>query len=229
RHNDKKNSILNIVSHDLVGPLSFIRNIATILSRELKALNNFKFDKFISIIYKTSEECIDLIRDFLNVEFLESSEVRLLKKRVDLAERICNIIAQYQEMQGELKKQFHFKSNKKSIYVEIDDEKFMQVINNLISNALKFTHDNGVINILMNETQTEVQITVTDNGIGIPERYQNVLFDKFSKARRRGLKDEHSTGLGMYIIKTIIDWHQGTISFESKEGQGSSFYITLPK
>jgi len=102
-------------------------------------------------------------------------------------------------------------------------------INNLISNALKFTPDGGNIDLFVKENKEDIIISITDNGIGIPAKYHTTLFDKFSKARRPGLKGEPSTGLGMSIIKTIIEWHGGQIWFDSEENKGTTFYIRLPR
>ncbi|WP_227006387.1 sensor histidine kinase [Rufibacter latericius] len=111
----------------------------------------------------------------------------------------------------------------------MDEYKFSQVVNNLFSNAIKFTEDDGVIAIDLTERDGSVLITVQDDGVGIPEKFQGELFEKFTRARRPGLRGEPTTGLGMSIIKTIVEWHGGTIRFESEEGKGSTFYIELPK
>lgn len=113
--------------------------------------------------------------------------------------------------------------------MQIDSLKLMQVMNNLISNAIKFTPENGVIEVEIEDKQASVQIVVRDNGIGIPEELQPYLYDKFTRARRRGLNGEDAVGLGMSIIKTIIELHGGNIRLESKENEGSAFFITIPK
>ncbi|MDB5120333.1 MAG: phosphate regulon sensor protein PhoR [Sphingobacteriales bacterium] len=105
----------------------------------------------------------------------------------------------------------------------------MQVINNLISNAIKFTADDGVIEVDIKDQQQTVMIAVRDNGIGISEDMHPYLFDRFTKAIRTGLRGEEPVGLGMSIIKTIIELHNGTIYFESKENEGSIFFIETPK
>ncbi len=120
------------------------------------------------------------------------------------------------------------KTGEEKIYVPIDEYKFIQVINNLISNAIKFTPDGGVITVRIKPEKETVQISVSDTGVGIPEHLQEGLFEKFTKARRPGLKGEPSVGLGMSIIKTIVEWHGGKIWFESKENKGTTFHIELP-
>ena len=111
----------------------------------------------------------------------------------------------------------------------LDVMKFMQAFNNLISNAIKFTHDQGTIKVTIEDQVSKVLFTVADNGIGIPENLQPALFDKFTSSRREGIKGEKSIGLGMSIIQKIVELHQGRVWFESQEGQGATFYMEVPK
>jgi two-component system sensor histidine kinase VicK len=138
-------------------------------------------------------------------------------------------VEQYKAAENDIAKVFIFDAVEDEIFVEIDEYKFNQVLNNLISNAIKFTADGGTITIRIVKGESNVLITVADNGIGIPEKYHANLFKKFTKARRPGLKGEPSVGLGMSIIKTIVEWHGGKIWFESKVGEGSTFYIEMPE
>jgi two-component system sensor histidine kinase VicK len=228
-HNIKKNSILTILAHDLAGPIGTVQNLATLLDRETVDLNNPRIGHLISLINKISKSNIHLIRNFLDQEFLESFGTILFKKRVELVTKISIATDEILNMQEELKIDFSCTANQEVIYAEIDEDKFMQIINNLITNSLKFTPDGGKIEVHLEEKDTEVIITVRDNGIGIPQKYHATLFDKFTNARRSGLKGEISTGLGMSIIKTIVEWHDGRIWFESEENKGTTFYIHLPK
>jgi two-component system sensor histidine kinase VicK len=162
---------------------------------------------------------------------LESSETALIKGRANLVEKIQEVVDQYQESQQNANKTFSLLTSDPSIYAEIDEVKFLQVITNLITNAVKFTHDDGKITVRVEDKEKTgtVLISVEDNGIGIPEQYHASLFDKFTKARRPGLRKEPSVGLGMSIIKMIVGWHKGKIWFESQENQGTTFYVEIPK
>lgn len=228
-HNNKKNSILNILAHDLAGPIGTISNVAALLAKNTSVLQDPNVERYIRLISKVTKSSIKLIQDFLNQEFLESVGVNLVITRVELVDKIKLTTADYFAMHNDLKIQFSCHSNKDSIFVEIDEDKFMQVINNLLSNALKFTPDNGSIDLYIKETKKEILISIADTGIGIPEKYHAILFEKFTKARRAGLKGEQSTGLGMSIIKTIVEWHKGKIWFESTENKGTTFFIRIPK
>lgn len=229
QHNIKKTSILSIVTHDLSAPIGNIQTLSSLLSVETENLKNTKIDEYLKMLNKISKSCIKLIRDFMTQEFLETAGVKLLKRRIELVEKFKAQIDEYQRSQIDRTRTFTLNYNNDVIYAAIDEDKFFQVINNLISNALKFTRADGTIAIGLEEKENTILVTVTDDGVGIPQHHHLTLFDKFNEARRKGLNGEHSTGLGMSIIKTIVDWHQGKIWFDSVENRGTTFYIEFPK
>jgi two-component system sensor histidine kinase VicK len=225
----KKNSVLEILSHDLAGPLGTIQGLSAAVGRRVKQYNDPQLEEMIDLISRMAKRNIHLIREFVKQEFLESSSVELIRQRVDILKIMGELIRQYKTAELNIAKVFRLEASADKIYIEIDEVKFMQAINNLISNAIKFTPEGGVITVRASEESDHILISVADNGIGIPENLQEGLFDKFTKARRPGLRGEESVGLGMSIIKTIVEWHQGEIRFESRENQGTTFYIRLPK
>jgi two-component system sensor histidine kinase VicK len=225
----KKNSILEILSHDLAGPLGTIQGLTAVVGKRIQQYNDPELEEFVALISQMAKRNIHLIREFVKQEFLESSSAEVIKLRVDLVAKTREVIEQYQAAEQNIAKQFHLEVSADRIYVEIDEVKFMQAVNNLISNAIKFTHDNGIITTRISQEADHVILSVADNGIGIPKHLQAGLFDKFTKARRPGLRGEESVGLGMSVIKTIVGWHGGEIWFESRENEGSTFYIRLPE
>lgn len=228
KYANKKNAVLNILSHDLAGPLGSINNVANLLSRHTKRYDDATINNFLSMIGNLSKRSITLIQNFVQQEFLESTATQLIKNRVNLAQKIQDIVDEYHKSESDLLPQLTFASSASSIYVQIDEPKFMQVITNLLSNALKFTPDNGRIHIELTEQPSSILFTIADTGIGIPEKFHSTLFEKFSLARRPGLKGEPTVGLGMSIIKTIVEWHNGKIWFKSTENKGTTFFVELP-
>jgi len=225
----KKNSILEILSHDLAGSLGIIQSLAGLLAETVQDFKNDEVNNMIRIIQRSSANSIQMIRDFVQQEFLASAKSGLVKKRVDLIVKLREVIDQYDDEEDKIRKHISLEISSKPVFVYLDENKFMQVINNLLSNSIKFTPDGGKINVQVEEKEATVLIIVKDTGIGIPLKYHDELFEKFTRARREGLKGEPSTGLGMSIIKTIVEWHQGKIWFESTPGVGSTFYIEIPK
>jgi len=228
-YSNKKNSVLNILSHDLAGPLGSIQNLSALISRKTKLLEDEDVKKWLDLIAKISKKSINLIQEFVKQEFVESAVAALVKKRVNLVDALKSLVQEYLESETQINLKFDFQIGTEPIFAEIDEAKFLQAISNLISNAIKFTPDGGTITIVLEAQETTALITIADTGIGIPKKFHAGLFDKFNNARRTGLKGETSVGLGMSIIKTIVDWHEGKIWFESEENKGSKFYIEIKK
>jgi two-component system sensor histidine kinase VicK len=224
---NKKNAVLNILSHDLAGPLGSIQNYSYLLSKKTDPLDQLTL-KMISSIEKISKRCIHLIQDFIKLEFLESVGGDLVKARFNLVEIIGAFMEDYIQNQQNLNISVRFICEETHIFAEVDDSKFMQVLNNLISNSIKFTPDGGEIIVQLLRLGPDVQIIIKDTGIGIPEKYHEQLFEKFNKAGRTGIKGEVSVGLGMSIIKTIVEWHKGQVWFESEVNKGTTFYVQIP-
>ena len=177
---------------------------------------------------RTCTHGVNLIRDFVDNEFLESSSVQLRLERADLVAWLHTAVEEYQRSEQHMHLNFSFVPAEQPIYVRFDVNKLQQVLNNFISNAIKFTPDGGRIEVRIEQQGLRALFSVADSGVGIPAALQPVLFDKFTKARRPGLRGERTTGLGMSVIKTIVDLHQGRIWLESVEAQGTTFYVELP-
>jgi two-component system sensor histidine kinase VicK len=226
---NKKNAVLNILSHDLAGPLGSIQNLSQLLSRETNSLENKIVNQYLSMIEKISKKGIRLIQDFIKQEFLETAGSALLKKRINLVQPFETLIQEYIGSANEMGQFFRFDCAQPQVFAAVDEPKFVQAVNNLLSNAVKFTPDGGTITLGLEEKQESLLITVADTGIGIPAKFHAGLFDKFNDARRAGLKGEPSVGLGMSIIKIIVDWHEGKIWFDTEENKGTTFYIEIAK
>jgi two-component system sensor histidine kinase VicK len=229
KFNTKKNSTLEILSHDLAGPLRLMQSLTEQLSEQLRTYADPHLHELLRIITTTCRESADLIHDFVDNEFFESSNVELRRERVNLVERVGIMVDNYIRTEKTIALSFSLETSAPAIYASIDENKFLQVLNNLVGNAIKFTPNGGHIRVGLSESPDHVLVTVADNGIGIPVELQAGLFDKFTKARRTGLRGEKSTGLGMSIVQTIVLLHEGRIWFESQPGQGTTFYIELPK
>ncbi|WP_183906868.1 PAS domain-containing sensor histidine kinase [Rufibacter immobilis] len=230
KYSNKKNSILNILAHDLAGPLGMIKSLANLLTEKMRETAEEENLHILNLIERNSSHGANIIRQFTDQEFLESSQVELVTRRVNLVQKLREGLEVYLGPEGELiSKRVAFNPQREVIFVEIDDNKFLQAINNLISNALKFTPDGSDITVSVAEEAGHVLVTVADTGIGIPQKYHATLFEKFTDARRPGLQGEQSVGLGMSIIKNIVEWHCGEIWFESEEDKGTTFFIRLPQ
>lgn len=224
---------MHLVAHDLKNPLHNIKTVSGFLkndveqSESLKPANKMQFLSFISLISKSCETAYSLIRDLLVVGKLESDN--LDKEQTEITGFIKSQVVTDVDAASEKGITINFDLPEKPVYLLVNRDKFSRVIENLLSNAIKFTHAGGEIDISLTEKPQHVIIRISDNGIGIPEELQDSVFHRFTKANRKGTEGETTTGLGLFIVKQIIDLHRGRIWFESKEKEGTSFYIELQK
>lgn len=225
--NSRKNATLEILSHDLSGSFIVVQQIAEFLSEEVKAPANPEVTKMLQELETTSRDSVKMIRDFINIEFLTSANSDLKRDRVDVGAVLREPLDQLQS--SSVAHHFAYTLPDTPLYANLDVNKFTQVLLNLVSNALKFTPDDGHVSVAVEAGPGCVRIHVRDNGVGIPQDLQPGLFEPFTKARRMGLRGEPSTGLGLVLCKTIVEWHHGTLEAASFEGQGSTFTIIIPQ
>jgi two-component system sensor histidine kinase VicK len=206
-----------------------VQSFTDLIDKKTASLADPQLREYTRIIREICQRNVNLILSLTQGEYLSSTEVEIDMERLDVVAEVKNVMDNYQKAQGNIAKVFQLTSSHPSIYGEVDSAKFLAIINNLISNAIKFTKENGHIHVHLEEKEDILLITVKDNGVGIPAKYHLVLFDKFTKARRPGLKGEESVGLGMSIIKRIVEMHQGKIWFETEENKGTTFFVEFPK
>lgn len=223
----KKDATLEILSHDMAAPLVLLQQLTEHLRWEEKEAGE-PAQQLLTLMERTCAQGLNLIRDFVDHEFLVSVNITLKRERTNLVAWLATIMEEYQRSTPHTRVLFAFHAPPQPLYVEVDINKFQQVVNNLVSNALKFTPDGGRISVSVALEAGQAIVTVADTGIGIPQTLQAGLFERFTKARRPGLRGEKTNGLGMSIIQTIVALHQGTITFASQEGVGTTFTIALP-
>jgi two-component system sensor histidine kinase VicK len=224
--NGWKDANLEILSHDLRGPIGTVQMLTTIINKKLP--DQPELHKLTKMIADISKRNIDLIQALLKKEFISTAAVEISKERLDVVWEINQALDIYLKSQENIKKQIQFTHSSDKIFAEVDSMKFLQIINNLISNAIKFTRDHGKIKIHLEELEKTFLVRVSDDGIGIPKSLQPLLFEKYTKAGREGIEGEGSVGLGMWIVKTLTQAHGGKVWFESKEKEGTTFYIEIP-
>lgn len=227
--NARKNIMLEVLSHDLKEPLGMIRLAASDIENQLAYTGSTEMKESLSFIKEMCGRNLKLVRSLINKEFLKSSLIELNRERVELVWELEDLIRFYRRSHLRDIKNFRFTASHDKINLMLDTMKFMQVINNLISNAIKFTSKNGTIALSVVDNEKAVLVTVADNGLGIPDELKPNLFERNRQNLKLGLQGENSGGLGMNIIKTIVELHNGEIWFESEKGKGSTFYIELPK
>lgn len=224
--NGWKDSNLEILSHDLRGPIGTVQMLSSIIRQKMP--ENKEVQKLTQMIEDISKRNIELIRNLLTRESLDTAEVEISLERLDVVWEVHQALDIYIESQKDLQKSISYTHSHDHIYAEIDSMKFLQVVNNLVSNAIKFTPKNGQIKVHIEKLEKTFLITVSDNGIGIPKKLHPILFRKYTHAGRTGIDGEESVGLGMWIVKTLTEAHKGKVWFESEPKNGSCFYVEIP-
>ena len=221
----KKDDFLSIASHELKTPLTSIKAYIQLLSRSLKNHESAQIKTYIQKAQLQVGKLNDLISDLLDISKIESGELKLNKKNID----IKNII----ESCVDTIRQTHPTAVVKIIgnllpkIIEVDETRIEQVLLNYLTNALKYSPDNQIANIIREDSDNEVLIKVKDRGIGIPEEKQKKIFDKFYRVEETSLKFQ-GLGIGLYICADIIKKHHGKYGVRSEPNKGSEFYFSLP-
>jgi len=223
----RKDALLDMVAQNLSTPLNLSKFTIDLIDRAVKEKKYHKLNAHVKLIREVTSECIRIIDRFLQEEHLESRDVAVKKYRFDVMSKIAVVLERLREPNPD--KHFTVKASAESVYINSDALKFFQIIHNVYSNSIKFTRPNGRIDTTVTEKEDIVEITIADDGIGIPDDIKPFIFDRKTRAARPGLKGEISNGIGLYSVSTLIGMLKGKVSFESKENKGTSFTLSFPK
>jgi signal transduction histidine kinase len=222
-----KDDLIALVSHELRTPLTSISGYLELL---MEGEESFSEDQraFLDVIDRNAERLLRLVTDLLFVAQAQAGRLTLDQAELDLCELVEEAVTAALPVAEERKIMVSYRPSV-GAFVRGDRVRLAQVIDNLLSNALKFTPPGGVVRVSVRVADEEVALEVADNGIGIPEDQQTELFDRFYRARSAVKKAIQGTGLGLSIVKAIAEAHGGSVSVASLEGEGSVFRVVLPK
>ncbi len=216
------------VSHELRTPLTTIKGYAETLLEG--ALKEDVASQFVQVIKKHTDRLTKIVEDLLVLSKIESKEFRLNLELLSLPELINEVLDLAKD--AAVKKNISITKNEisPSLLVEADRNYLEQVLVNLLDNAIKYTPEGGKVTVsAIEKDQKEIEISVQDNGIGIPQKDLPRIFERFYRVDKGRSQELGGTGLGLSIVKHIIQVHRGRIWAESQLGKGSTFYFTLPK
>jgi len=217
--------IMRVMAHDLRNPLSGIKALTSLLLEEQEFSEESKH--MLELIEKTGTHTMEMINILLRSGLADENEP-IQKEPVDLRSLLYDAVELLQFRANEKKQQLIFEGGGVPIITAVNRENIWRVFNNLIINAIKFSETNGIIHIGIKTVKDGILMSVADNGIGIPEKDRDSVFDMFTSAKKRGTNGEEAFGLGLSISKKIIENHEGKIWFESNPGEGTVFYVQLP-
>jgi len=223
-----RNRFLAIAMHDIRNPISSIRGFSDLYLMGEDSFSENEKKELISVIHQSSIELLQLANDLLDISVFESGRLNLKKESGNLRSLILNGIQRHQALF--LKKNIEITSNLAEVSnIDFDPNRIIQVLDNLISNAVKFSQPDTKIVVGLMEKADYQEFYVQDQGPGIPAKDRGKLFTEFSQIGNFPTGGEKSTGLGLSIVKKIVDAHSGIIAVDSQEGQGTCFAVQLPK
>ena len=226
-----KSEFVSLTAHQLRTPLSAIKwTLKMILDGDLGKINKDQ-KEYLQKTYFSNERMIRLINDLLNVSRIEEGKYLYRPTFVQLDDLTQSVINSYKsELERKNIKLIFEKSEKLLPKVKIDVEKINLVITNFLDNAVKYTSSKGEIKIYLNfiNKNKEIEFSIKDSGIGIPDRDKKRLFTKFFRSENAVRMETDGSGLGLFITKNIIEAHGGRVWFESRDGKGSTFYFAVP-
>lgn len=221
---------ISTVSHELRTPLTSIRGFSQTILSSWDKLDDESKKKFIKIIEDQSNRLIHLVENMLSVTKLQATNCNLVFNELDIKSPIEQTISIIQNQYPTRKFEFNHKKNLPNIFV--DKDKFQQIITNLIENSAKYSPENSTIKIVTNFINNNVEIYVTNQGIGIEQKDYERIFTKFARIDNPLTRKVQGSGLGLYITKNLVEKMSGKISVDSipidNELNEITFKVTLP-
>jgi two-component system sensor histidine kinase VicK len=243
----ERREFVSNVSHELRTPLTSMRSY-------IEALNDGAWKdpeiapQFLKVTQEETDRMIRMINDLLSLSRMDSGTSKIELETINLNEFFNYILDRFdmmfktdneaagsdnnrvQPLPSSRKKHYVIKREitKRDLWVEVDQDKFMQVIDNIMNNAIKYSPDGGTITARLVETHNHVILSITDQGLGIPRKDIGKVFDRFYRVDKARSRQQGGTGLGLAISKEVVEALGGRIWVDSQEGKGSTFYISLP-
>lgn len=225
--NSTKDKLISIIAHDLRGPFNNILGFSELLIKNVNNYDVAKFEKYLGIINSSTQNTLVLLDNLLDWAKSQTGQISFNPKKL-LFSKIIQEMIKLKDSHAKSKDISLNYSSLDEIEVFADENMLKTILRNLISNAIKFTEKGGQININAILKQNHVEISISDNGIGMDENTLKELFKISSKATSHGTANEKGSGLGLVLCKEFIEKHRGEIRVESEEGKGSNFKFILP-
>ncbi|MBT5516683.1 PAS domain S-box protein, partial [Candidatus Peregrinibacteria bacterium] len=224
-----KTEFISLASHQLRTPLSAMKWLAEMLLNNDAGELNDKQRELLTDINTSNERMISLVNSLLNIARIESGRIMVEPKPTNLKDLVDKILKEIRQAISAKKQKCNIDIDEAIKDINIDPNLIGEVFKNLITNANKYTPKSGEITIRITQDETNIICEVADNGYGIPKADLPSIFQKFFRSDNILEHDAEGTGLGLYLVKTIIESSEGEINIESAEGKGSKFIFTLLK
>ncbi|MBN1621467.1 MAG: response regulator, partial [Endomicrobiales bacterium] len=224
-----KTEFVSNVSHELRTPLTAIKGSIELLLAGAEGPITDSQKEFLNITRNNSVRLIRLISELLDLSKIEAGKIKMEIKPGDIVKTIKETISEFKPLAEKQEINIEYDGPDQVPRVLFDEDKIKQVLTNLIGNAIKFTPENGIVTVLVNDKKEDVIIGIRDTGMGIARDNFHLVFEKFQQVDGSSTRAKGGTGLGLAIAKSIVGAHKGRIWVESEMGKGSTFSFEIPK
>ena len=228
-----RNEFFNNISHEFKTPLNVLLSTTQLIGshikeRDIKEISGEKIKNYIEMIENNSYRLLRLTDNLIDMTKIDTGEYKINLENKDIVSIVEDVVLTACDCMGNFSGEIIFDTNVEERIVACDQEKIEKVILNLLSNAVKYGNDNGEIFVNINSYEDSVEISVKDNGIGISPENINNIFERFGQEEKSLSRKQEGSGLGLALVKSVVEMHNGTINVQSELGKGSNFIITLP-
>jgi signal transduction histidine kinase len=224
-----RQDLTRMIIHDLKSPLSGIMGSLDYLDSGLLGEVNADQKHIVTLAKKSSDTMLSMIQNLLDVAKMEEGKLDLKRETVDLAAILAERKHQFEALAVSESKQIALETAMSAAPASLEKNLIERVLNNLISNALNHTSSGGKIVLGLKQVSGAYEVSVSDNGVGIPPEYREKIFEKFVQVERKQARLRTGAGLGLTFCRMVVETHGGKIRVESELNKGSSFIITLPR
>jgi signal transduction histidine kinase len=226
--NADKDRFLGMCAHDLRNPLSSIRGLAELLDEDAVGPMTGEQKEIIQTIHGASQSMLQLVNELLDVATIEGGHLKLDRLPTSMAEIVERSVHLSNMEAGKKNTKIEMVKTNGDPIVDVDRNKMRQVVDNIISNAVKYSPKGSIITVVIHANADVAGFAVRDNGPGIPDSERHLLFKDYGRLSAKPTGGEKSTGLGLAICRKIVEAHNGTIGVENIPGRGAEFIVSLP-
>lgn len=226
---EMKSNFISVAAHQLRTPLSGIKwTVNLLLNGDLGAMNTEQ-TTFLMKAYESNDRMVSLVNDMLGADRIESGKIHYRFEPLQLLDLVDNILFELLPQANAKGLTIRFANRPTALpKVRADAERMRAVFQNLLENSVKYSRPNGVVEIALSAERNEIMVSIKDDGIGIPKDQQKNIFERFFRATNAVKVENEGSGLGLFIVRSIVEKHGGRIWFESQENKGVTFHFTIP-
>ncbi|MEE8045894.1 MAG: HAMP domain-containing sensor histidine kinase, partial [Dehalococcoidia bacterium] len=226
--NEQRQEFFSTVSHELRTPLTSVIAFADILSKNREGTLSSLQLEHLDVIKRNGRNLNQLIEDMLDFSRLSTDQLKLEKSEFEIHSLLDSVVESLEPMAERRSQKLSVEPSRESIWVSADHGRIVQILSNLVTNSCKYSPSNSRVTVRVRKDDSNLRITVADEGFGIPPDDLGEIFSPFFRSDQIRVREELGTGLGLAISKTLVELHGGSIEVESSLNVGTDITVTLP-